>query len=193
MVTSRNKDSSSITSLTTFGAATDWNFATRNKVWVSQRVKLFFLFYFSVTVKRATPFINYGEIGKKALGAKISGTVFGWTSVNYDRSMAIQRRPLTNNCLHWLRPRSRIYCPKACVMSSPIAISKLKYFGFGFRTSNWSTLNSKIKSAEGKIVDNVKLKYFRIVYTFSASVSSLFVPPSTVLAIASLIFLYSSP
>ena len=40
---------------------------------------------------------------------------------------------------------------------------------------------------------NVELKHFKFVYTFSASVSSLFVPPSTVLAMASLIFLYSSP
>ena len=173
--------------------ATDWNFATRNMVWVSQRVKLFFFILFFSHRQRATPLINYGEIGKKLSAQRFQGPFFGWTSVNYDRSMAIQRRPLTNNCLRWLRTRSRIYCPKACVMSSPIAISKLKYFGFGFKTSNWSTLNSKIKSSEGKIVDNVKLKYFRIVYTFSASVSSLFVPPSTVLAMASLIFLYSSP
>ena len=36
------------------------------------------------------------------------------------------------------------FCPKACVMSSPTAISKLNYFGFWFTTSNWSTLNSKI-------------------------------------------------
>ena len=173
--------------------ATDWNFATRNMVWVSQRVKLFFfILFFSHRQKSHATHKLRGD-REKALGAKISGTVFGWTSVNYDRSMAIQRRPLTNNCLRWLRTRSRIYCPKACVMSSPITISKLKYFGFGFRTSNWSTLNSKIKSSEGKIVDNVKLKYFKIFYTFSASVSSLFVPPSTVLAIASLIFLYSSP
>ena len=151
----------------------------------------YYYYYFSVKDKRATPLINYGGFGKKLSAQRFQGPFLGGQALI--RPMAIQRQPLTNNCLRWLRTRSEFVCPKACVMSSPIAISKLKYFGFGFRTSNCSTLNSKIKSTKGKIVDNVKLKYFRFVYTFSASVSSLFVPPSTVLAMASLIFLYSSP
>ena len=50
-------------------------------------------------------------VREKALGEKISGTVFGWTSVNCDRPMAIQRRPLTNNCLRWLQTRSQICLP----------------------------------------------------------------------------------
>ena len=175
--------------------ATDWNFATGNMVWVSKRVKLFFYhyYYFSVTDKRATPLINYGGFGKKLSAKRFQGPFLGGQAL-----IAID--PWLSKDDHWLitayvgyKHDPKFVCPKACVMSSPIAISKLKYFGFGFRTSNCSTLNSKIKSTKGKIVDNVKLKYFRFVYTFSASVSSLFVPPSTVLAIASLIFLYSSP
>ena len=116
MVTSRNKDNSSITSLTTFVTVTDWNYVTRNMVWVSQSVKLFFWFFSHRQKTHAqgrphSPLINYttGD-RKKALGAKISGNVFGWTSVN-DWSMCIQRRPLTNNWLCWLRTRSRICLP----------------------------------------------------------------------------------
>ena len=173
--------------------ATDWNFATRNMVWVSQSVKMFFYFlFFSHRQKTHATHKLRGD-REKLSAQRFQGPFLGGQAL-------ITIDPWLSKDDHWLITAYVGYehdpgfvGPKACVMSSPIAISKLKYFGYGFRTFNWSTLNSKIKSTTGKIADNVKLKHFRFVYTFSASVSSLFVPPSTVLAMASLIFLYSSP
>ena len=126
---------------------------------VTQSVKLFFLFFFfqSQTKKPSTGESSFATHKvklrgdrEKALGARISGDSF--RSVNYDWSMATQRRPLTKNCLYWLLTRPRIFfAPTACVMPSPGVISKIKYFGFGFTTPNCSTCNSKIKSTKGKI------------------------------------------
>ena len=122
-------------------------------VWVSQSVKLFFLLlFFSYRQKSHATHKLRGD-REKALEQRFQGPFLGGQAL-------ITIDPWLSKDDHWLitayvgYEHDPVYA-KACVISSPIAITKLKYFGFGFRTSNSSTLNSKIKSTKGKINDTV--------------------------------------